>query len=77
MKRCTKEKEIDFATIKRFLTTEKQRLQREYHVNEIGIFGSFSRGDQNKTSDIRDSSIVSCWCAHRWPTIHCLETGTL
>ena len=52
MKRCTREKDIDFATIKKFLTSEKQRLQREYHVNEIGVFGSFARGTQKKTSDI-------------------------
>jgi uncharacterized protein len=52
MKQCTSGKDIDFATIKNFLTSEKQRLQREYHVNEIGIFGSFARGTQKKTSDI-------------------------
>ena len=52
MKRTTKKAEIDFATIKRFLTSEKERLQREYHLKEIGIFGSFARGDQKKSSDI-------------------------
>ena len=52
MKRTTKKTEIDFATIKRFLTSEKDRLQREYHLKEIGIFGSFARGDQKKSSDI-------------------------
>ena len=52
MRRRTGEGEIDFATIKGLLTREKQRLQREYHVKEIGIFGSFVRGNQKKTSDI-------------------------
>jgi len=52
MRRCTKKTEIDFATIKGFFANEKDRLQREYHLKEIGIFGSFVRGEQKKTSDI-------------------------
>jgi uncharacterized protein len=52
MRRRAEESVIDFATIKGFLTNEKQRLQREYHVKEIGVFGSFARGNQKKTSDI-------------------------
>ena len=52
MRKCAKKNEIDFATIKRFITSEKDRLQKEYHLKEIGIFGSFARGDQKKTSDI-------------------------
>jgi|SRR3989344_837515 len=27
-------------------------LEKEYHVKNIGIFGSFARGDNKKTSDI-------------------------
>ncbi|HEY3426683.1 MAG TPA: nucleotidyltransferase family protein [Negativicutes bacterium] len=46
------EHEIDFATIRGFLMDEKPRLQREYHIKEIGIFGSYVRGEQRKTSDI-------------------------
>lgn len=52
MKKTARKTEIDFATIRKFLTNEKDRLQREYHLKEIGIFGSFSRGAQKKTSDI-------------------------
>ena len=52
MKRDKKQSEIDFATIKSFLAHEKDRLQREYQLREIGIFGSFARGEQNEKSDI-------------------------
>jgi predicted nucleotidyltransferase len=27
-------------------------LRREYHVTRIGLFGSFARGDQRRSSDI-------------------------
>lgn len=46
------ENKIDLATIRGFLAGEKPRLQREYHIKEIGIFGSYARGEQRKTSDI-------------------------
>ena len=52
MRGSTNKNEIDFATIKGLLTSEKDRLQREYQLKEIGVFGSFARGDQKKTSDI-------------------------
>ena len=52
MRKCAKKNEIDFATIKGFFASEKDRLQREYHLKEIGIFGSFARGEQKKNSDI-------------------------
>ena|SRR3989344_1890610 len=32
--------------------TQMSRLQREYNVQRIGVFGSFVRGDQTPTSDI-------------------------
>lgn len=38
--------------IQQKLETQKVRLQREYNVQRIGVFGSFIRGDQNPTSDI-------------------------
>ena len=34
------------------LRLQKTRLQREYNVQRIGVFGSFARGDQTPTSDI-------------------------
>jgi len=30
----------------------KPELEREYHVAEIGLFGSFARGEEQKTSDV-------------------------
>ncbi len=38
--------------IQQKLHEEKGRLQREYNVQRIGVFGSFARGDQTRTSDI-------------------------
>lgn len=38
--------------IKKLLKKNKPYLRRKYFVDEIGIFGSYSRGEQNKQSDI-------------------------
>jgi uncharacterized protein len=38
--------------IKKILQKNKSYLNKKYSVTEIGIFGSYSRGDQNKKSDI-------------------------
>lgn len=38
--------------IKKLLKKNKIYLQKKYSVEEIGILGSFSRGDQNSKSDI-------------------------
>ena len=38
--------------IKEILSKHKKEVQREYNVNELGIFGSFVRGEQKKRSDI-------------------------
>ncbi|MEW5843637.1 MAG: nucleotidyltransferase family protein [Bacteroidota bacterium] len=38
--------------IKKILKKNKTYLRKKYSVEEIGIFGSFSRGDQNSRSDI-------------------------
>ncbi len=35
-----------------YLTSNKDRLQREYHLTRIGIFGSVARGEQTDSSDI-------------------------
>lgn len=34
------------------LVNHKTDVSRKYHVSEIGIFGSFVRGEQKKKSDI-------------------------
>ncbi len=38
--------------IKEILIKHKKEVQQEYKVSELGIFGSFVRGDQKKRSDI-------------------------
>ena len=38
--------------IKEILKEHKEEVIRKYKVSEIGIFGSFVRGDQKKRSDI-------------------------
>lgn len=35
-----------------YLSSNKGRLQKEYHLTRIGIFGSVARGEQNDRSDI-------------------------
>ena len=41
-----------FQEIREILVEHKEEVSRKYNVNEIGIFGSFVRGDQKKRSDI-------------------------
>lgn len=38
--------------IKKILTKHKAEVQAKYKVSELGIFGSFVRGEQRKRSDI-------------------------
>lgn len=38
--------------IREILEDHKDEVRRRYKVREIGIFGSFVRGEQNKRSDI-------------------------
>ena len=38
--------------IKKILIKHKEEVQQEYKVSELGIFGSFVRGEQKKRSDI-------------------------
>ncbi|KKW10877.1 MAG: polymerase beta domain protein region protein [Parcubacteria group bacterium GW2011_GWA2_49_9] len=42
----------DLETIKRKIAENKEYLLKTYGVEEIGVFGSFARGDQNAESDI-------------------------
>ena len=43
---------IDSNKILHYLTSNKNRLEKEYHLVKIGIFGSIARGEQNEKSDI-------------------------
>jgi hypothetical protein len=38
--------------IKNILAARKEELRTKYRVKELGIFGSFARGEQKKRSDI-------------------------
>ena len=43
-------KELD--AIMKSLSARKPQLERKYNVKEIGVFGSYVRGEQKKGSDI-------------------------
>jgi hypothetical protein len=43
---------ISFEEAKAILKNNKEEVIRKYHVSEIGIFGSFVRGEQRRRSDI-------------------------
>lgn len=38
--------------IQKILASSKAELKKRYNVKELGIFGSYSRGEQKKTSDV-------------------------
>ena len=38
--------------IKKIITSHKNLLRNKFNVKEIGIFGSFVRGDQDNESDV-------------------------
>jgi hypothetical protein len=38
--------------MKRILSAHKNELRKKYKIKEIGIFGSYVRGEQKKKSDI-------------------------
>jgi predicted nucleotidyltransferase len=40
------------AEIKKILARHKEELKREFGVREIAIFGSYSKNEQNESSDI-------------------------
>lgn len=42
----------EFETIKQKIALNKEYLRKTYGVDEIGVFGSFARGDNNENSDI-------------------------
>lgn len=39
-------------TIKEIINSHKQEISEKYHISEIGIFGSYTRGEQDADSDI-------------------------
>ena len=38
--------------IQSILASSKAELRKKYNVKELGIFGSYSRGEQKKSSDV-------------------------
>ena len=38
--------------ILKFLKEKKEVFKKMFHIEEIGIYGSYSRGEQNENSDI-------------------------
>ncbi len=42
----------EFETIKQRISANKAYLRDTYGVEEIGVFGSFARGDHNTDSDV-------------------------
>ena len=43
---------IQVETIKEIIDSHKQEITEKYHVSEIGVFGSYIRGEQDADSDI-------------------------
>lgn len=42
----------EFETIKQKIALNKEYLRKTYGVEEIGVFGSFARGDATENSDV-------------------------
>jgi hypothetical protein len=43
---------VEFETIKKKIASQKDYLHKTYGVQEIGVFGSFARGDNDENSDV-------------------------
>ena len=43
---------MDLKTIKRKLEIHKAELTRRFGIRELGVFGSYARGEQKKDSDV-------------------------
>jgi len=43
---------VDSKEILIYLSLNKDRFKKDYHLIRIGVFGSVARGDQNENSDI-------------------------
>jgi len=44
--------EMDAAEVARKLAAEKAYMKRVFHIRELGLFGSYIRGEQTAVSDI-------------------------
>jgi hypothetical protein len=51
-KNMAKIKILNLEAIKNILKAHKEELKEKYRVKEIGIFGSYVRGEQKRVSDI-------------------------
>jgi uncharacterized protein len=47
-----KTKVTSLAEIKEVIQQHRPELKRQFHVDKIGVFGSYARGTQKKRSDI-------------------------
>lgn len=45
-------KRINLEKIKKILEEHKEELRKRYAVTEIGVFGSYVRGEQKRNSDV-------------------------
>jgi predicted nucleotidyltransferase len=43
---------VDSKQILIYLSSNKDRFKKDYHLIRIGVFGSVARGEQNENSDI-------------------------
>jgi len=43
---------VEASNILTYLSANKSRLQKKYHLTKIGLFGSIARGDNHSGSDI-------------------------
>jgi len=43
---------VDSKQVLVYLSSNKDRFKKDYHLIRIGVFGSVARGDQNENSDI-------------------------
>ncbi len=43
---------VDVDSILNYLSENKDRLQKDYHLTKIGVFGSMARQEQTEKSDI-------------------------
>lgn len=50
--RLVNDKMKELEEIKKIIASHMDNLRNEYHVHEIGIFGSYIRGEQRTVSDI-------------------------
>ena len=45
-------KQLDKADILNFLTSHKEKIQEEFFITKIGLFGSYAKDTANEDSDI-------------------------